>query len=279
MRYGGCKRIIQAKDSIGRSTSYKYDSTGRLATATDANGGQKSYTYDNNNNLLTITDARGTVIVSNQYDGAGRVVQQTLANGGTYLYSWTPTQNTSQVYQFNDPNGASAGGTVSFRNCSTCNEGYTPVISQWDVADPRGYVHQVIFDSMGRKSTEIFALGQTEQQVYSYQYFADNALSTATDVFGHQTKYLYDANLNTVRVDELAETNTPVTSLFTYDPAFNQLANAPDPLGHTTTFSVDANGNATQILDPLGNATPSVPYNADATLHLPTNPPANTIQL
>src|SRR5260370_2079594 len=103
LTYDASNRIIQATDSIGRSTSYNYDSTGKLATATDANGGQKIYTYTNNNNLLTITDARGTVIVSNQYDGAGRVVQQTLANAGTYLYSWTPTQNTSQVYQFNDP--------------------------------------------------------------------------------------------------------------------------------------------------------------------------------
>jgi RHS repeat-associated protein len=275
--YDPSNRITQATDNVGRTISYAYDSTGRLASVTDANGGTTSYTYDSNNNLLTITDPKGTVSVSNQYDSSGRVIQQTLANGGTYLYSWTPTQNTSEIYQVTNPTGVAAVDVAGFRNCTTCSVGYSPVIAQVDVTDPRGYVRRIMFDSLGRKATETFALGQPEQQVYSYSYYSDNSLQSVTDPLGHKTTYTYDLNLNATEIDQLAETSNPVTTKFTYDPTFSKITSATDPLGHSTTFTVDSNGNTVAVADPLGHGI-TMTYNADGTLSTTTDVQGNTVQ-
>jgi RHS repeat-associated protein len=275
--YDPSNRITQATDNVGRTTSYGYDSAGRLATVKDANGGTTSYTYDSNNNLLTVTDPRGTVSISNQYDSFGRVIQQTLANGGTYLYSWTPTQNTSEIYQVSNPSGIAATDSVGFRNCSTCSVGYSPVIAQVDVTDPRGYVRRIMFDSMGRKATETFALGQPEQQAYSYSYYSDNSLQSITDPLGHRTTYTYDLNLNATEIDQLAETSNPVMTKFTYDPTFSKVTSATDPLGHTSTFTVDSNGNTVAVADPLGHGI-TVTYNADGTPSTTTDDQGHSVQ-
>lgn len=262
--YDASDRVIQAIDSLGRNVTYSYDATGRLATVTDAAGNQRSYTYDNNNNLLTIMDERGIVVLSNQYDSAGRVSQQTLANGGTYLFAWTPTQNTSETYGINDPTGASAGGVLSFQSCTACSEGYTPLISQVDVTDPRGYIHRVSFDSMGRKATEMFAVGQPEQQVHSYTYNADNSVQSYTSPAGHRTTYAYDANLNVIQVNQLAETSAPITTAAAYDQQFGQVISTTDAVGNVTRFTLDAVGNTTQITDQQGD-TATITYNSDGT--------------
>ena len=99
----------------------------------DANGGTTNFTYDSQNNMLTVQDARGITFLTNRYDSSGRVTQQTLANGGTYLFDWTTTQNTSEMFQVTDAARASAGGALTFRACSDCSVGYTPVVSQVDV--------------------------------------------------------------------------------------------------------------------------------------------------
>jgi YD repeat-containing protein len=275
--YDPSNRITQATDNIGRTTSYAYDALGRLTTVTDANGGTTSYTYDNNNNLLTVTDARGIVTISNEYDSSGRIIRQTLANGGMYLYSWTPTQNTSEIYQVSDPAGVAAADAIGFRSCSSCSEGYSPVIAQVDVTDPRGYVHRLIFDAMGRKATEIFALGQPEQQVYSYAYNSDNSLQSTIDPLGHKKTYTYDANLNPTEIDQLAETANPVATNFTYEAGFSKLTSATDPLGHTSTFTVDSNGNTVAVADPLGHGI-AVTYNADGTPSTTTDDQGHSVQ-
>jgi RHS repeat-associated protein len=276
--YDPSNRITQATDNSSRTTSYSYDSTGHLATVTDANGGTTSYTYDGNDNLLTVTDPRGVVTVSNDYDSAGRIVKQTLANQGTYLYTWTTTQNTSEIFSVSNPTGVSASDTVGFRSCSTCSIGYTPMIAQVAVTDPRGFVHRTVFDSLGRKSSETSALNQPEQQTYSYSYYSDNSIRSVTDPLGHTTTYTYDAKLNPVEVDQLAETSQPVISTFTYDPTFSQLTSATDPLGHTTRYTVDSHGNTTTMKDPLGHG-PNLTYNSDGTLSTIVDDQGNTTHL
>ncbi|MGC2473182.1 MAG: RHS repeat-associated core domain-containing protein [Candidatus Sulfotelmatobacter sp.] len=127
-------------------------------------------------------------------------------------------------------------------------------------------------------TSDTHALNQTEQQTYSYQYNADNTLLSMTNPLGHQTLYTYDANLNLTQLEQLAETNAPITTSYSYDPNFSQLTSVTDPLGHTTTFTVDAKGNTTQIIDALDH-TASLTYNADGTTATFTDPMQNSEQL
>src|SRR5882724_10104791 len=103
---------------------------------------------------------------------------------------------------------------------------------------------------MGRIATDIRALGQPEQQTYTFEWNADNTLKSAVDALGHKTSYTYDVNLNTTEVVRLAETNSPTTALFSYEPAFSQLTAVIDPLGHTTHMAVDGKGSTTHVTDP-----------------------------
>jgi len=251
-------RITQAQDNIGRTVQYLYDSVGRLEQVTDALGGTWIYTYDSSNNMLTIEDARGITYLTNQYDSNNRVTQQTEADGGTYQFSWTLTSNTAQPpYQITGslPPGGSPSAVEAFRTCSSCSEGYNSLVSQVNVTDPRGFVEQVQFNSQGLVTSDTYALGHTEQQAITYQYFADNLLESVTDGLSRATAYNYDANGNTNSVTALNGTSNAVTTTLTYDPTFSQITSVTDPLSHTTNFSYDTNGNLTTIADALSHQT------------------------
>jgi len=280
LTYDATNRITQATDNIGRNVYYTYDSAGRLSTVQDANGGITAFTYDDNNNMLTVTDARQIVHVTNRYDSTGRVIQQTLADQGTYLFNWTPAQNTAETFS---SGGSSApvyegGDLMVFRGCSDCSEGYLPPIAKVEVTDPRGYVRSVIFDSAGRMTSDTYALNQTEQQTYSYQYNADNTLLSMTNPLGHRTVFTYDATLNLTQFEQLAETSAPITTSYSYDPFFSQVSSVTDPLGHTTSFTIDAKGNTTQITDALNRAA-YLTYNPDGTMATFTDAIQNSEQL
>jgi RHS repeat-associated protein len=277
LTYDASNRVTQAIDTLGRTVQYIYDASGRLQSVVDANNGHTAFTYDAQNNMLTIRDARGITYLTNEFDSAGRVIQQILGDSGTYLFDWTPTQNTSQTFSINDPNGASAGGVLSFRNCSNCSEGYAPPVAQVDVTDPGGYIRRVVFDTVGRVSTDTYALGQPEQQTFTYQYYADNTLKSETNGLGHRTNYIYDANLNLTEADKLAETSNPVTTTFTYEPKYNERTAFVDALNHSTTYAVDSQGNTTQITDANGNST-LLTYNNDGSVATISNGISGSVQ-
>ena len=71
-----------------------------------------------------------------------------------------------------------------------------------------------------------------------------------TDALDRETSYTYDSSGNTLTVTRLANTS-PVTTSYTYTPAFSELASITDPLGHVWTLNYDSLGNLTSIVDPL----------------------------
>jgi RHS repeat-associated protein len=261
-------RITQLQDNAGRTVHYTYDTGGRLSTVTDVNGGITTYTYDDQNRMLTIKDARQIVYLTNEYDAAGRVKKQTNADTGSYLYTWTPTANTSQTHfyaQSGFTGTGGIGGTVFLhsgcwngngldRSDPECIEGYMPLVAQVDVADARGYIRRVVFNTSGYVTSDTHALGQPEEETVTYSYFSDNLLQSVTDPLGRKTSFDYDGNGNRTRVTRLDGTSNAVTTTFTYEPQFNQLASVTDPLSHTTSFSYDQNGNLTTAADPLNHS-------------------------
>src|SRR5207244_2072592 len=119
-------------DNIGRSVGYTYDGSGRLYQVTDAKGGVTTFTYNAQNQMLTIQDTRQIVYLTNEYDAAGRVKKQTFIDQGTYQYTWTATSNTVSIpFRLSDTSGGTPTNQAMVgRYCTTCNEGYLPLISQ-----------------------------------------------------------------------------------------------------------------------------------------------------
>jgi RHS repeat-associated protein len=259
-------RITQAQDNGGRTVAYSYDTSGRLSTVTDANSGVTTFTYDSNNNMLTIKDPRGIVYLTNQYDSNGRVIKQTLADSSTYQFTWNSGSSGSLVYAESGgsgglPPGGSPTAVIGFRSCTTCSEGFLPLVSQVDVTDPRGIVREVKFGSTGQMTSDTYALGKPEQQAYTYAYYADNLLQSVTDQLARVTALQYDANGNPTQVTRLSGTPNAVTTSFAYDPNFSQLISVTDPLNHTTSATLDNFGNPQTIADPLTHQT-TIAFNA-----------------
>ncbi len=263
LTYNTQHRITQLTDSIGRTVQYTYDGAGRLSTVTDANNGVTTYTYDDQNRMLTIQDARGIVFLTNQYDSTGRVVQQTQADGSTYLFHWTGSGNPVQLRTMSGTvvssgtaflnSGCWNGASVN-RYLSSCAQGYLPLVQQVDVTDPRGYVRRVQFSPTGYMTSDTRALGQPEQQTFTYDYYSDNLVKSVTDPLGRVTSFDYTAFGNPTRITRLDGTSNAVTINFTYG-SFNQLGSITDPLNHTSAFNYDTLGNLISAVDALNHST------------------------
>jgi YD repeat-containing protein len=108
--------------------------------------------------------------------------------------------------------GVSSGGSAPavevWRACTTCNEGYSPLVTRVDVTDPNGNVRRVNFGPTGYTTSETYALGKPEQQTYTYAYYADNLLQSVTDPLGRVVSYNYDANGNITSMTQLRDTTT-----------------------------------------------------------------------
>jgi RHS repeat-associated protein len=255
--YDTSYRIKIATDNLGRQVFYTYDASGRLGTVTDANNGLWTYGYDSLNRMTTILDPRSITYLTNTYV-SGHLDRQYLADGTSfYQFNWTFTTNTvNNVFFSSSGSGGPAPYSVlSLRACTTCNEGFTPLVSQVSVVDPRGYTRQVIFNQDGYPASDTQALGQPEQETTTYTYYADNLLQTTTDQLGRVATYAYDVNANPT---SLTLTNLPgitgaVTTSATYDGVLSRPLTVTDPLGNTTSISYDTFGNALSVTDPLSH--------------------------
>jgi RHS repeat-associated protein len=246
--YDANNRIIQAKDIIGRTVNYAYDAGGRLIRVTDANGGIWNYSYDAFNEMTSIQDPKGVFYLTNQYDSAGRVVRQTQADNTNFLFSYTT-----------DP--------------------ITGAIMQTDFTDPNGIVTRTAFNAAGYSTSQIAALGRSEQQTTSFGRDPNtNLLTSITDPFSRQTAYTFDSLGNITSITRLAGTPNAVTTTLTYEPTFNQLASITDPLNHTTSFSYTPAGALSGITDPLGHQTTFVPNTQGLPVSI-TDPAGNTAQV
>jgi YD repeat-containing protein len=165
-------RITSATDNSGRTVGYTYNDFDELSTVTDPDGGVTTYTYGSGDNMASIEDPRGITYLTNQYDTNGRVIKQTLADGSTYQFAWTLTSNTAETFtevgeQPPGSNGSSAA-ILAFRACTSCMEGYLPLVSQVIVTDQLGNARKVQFGSTGYMTSDTRAYGTTIQQITTY---------------------------------------------------------------------------------------------------------------
>jgi RHS repeat-associated protein len=260
LTYDASHRIIQAQDNMGRTVQYSYyPTTGQLQQVTDANNGLWTYTYDPvaTDRMTTITDPRMIAFLTNQYDSNGRIQRQTRLDGSFYQFNYTLDADNNVV--------------------------------QTDLTDPNGNIRRVTFNpppiysnsngtfrAGGTPSTEIRALGKTEQETFTYQRQpGSNLLLSVTDSLNRKTTYTYDSLGNIQSTTRLTGTSNQVTTNFTYEPTFSHLTSITDPLSHASSFAYDANGNLTSVTDPLGTVR-SFAYNSAGQPTSATDPLGNS---
>jgi RHS repeat-associated protein len=174
--------------------------------------------------MLTIEDPRGIVYLTNEYDANGRVSKQTQADNSTFLFSYSL-----------DGSGK---------------------VTQTDLTDPRGYVRRVGYNGQSYPTSDTYALGQSIQQTYSYEWQSGTNLLTATvDPLSRRTEFTYDSSGNQLTVTRLAGTSNAITDTYTYESSFHQLASLTDALSNETEFEYDSLGRLTIIRDPLDHET------------------------
>ena len=166
---------------------------------------------------------------------------------------------------------------LNFRSCTTCNEGFAPLVSQVQVVDPRGNTRQVTFNQNGYTSSDVRALGKAEQETTNYIYSSDNLISTITDQLGRVTKYSFDVFANPTWITGLSGTPNAVTTNLVYDTRFSNPLAVTDPLGNTTSINYDTYGSATSVSDPLGHQT-TFGYNGMGLMTSATDASQNTTQ-
>jgi RHS repeat-associated protein len=285
-QYDSSHRITSATDNMGRVVNYAYDGSGRLAAVADANYADcaaqntapdqvtglpgwvtacaaTTYTYDDAAHMLTVTDGKGITFLTNQYDAQGHVVQQTLADGGQYHFAWTPDNSLQRPILFAGSGSgcdqACQSDVFQFRNCPDCYTGFTPLMKNVTVTDPLGRRRYVEFGQVGGVVTDIRNQGTTEQQTFSYAYYADNLLKSVTDPLGHVTSFdHYDALGNPTFVTTMSGTSAAATSQMYYDTSYGSLISVygpQDPNQYLAAFYYDYQDNLVGTLDPLSNQT------------------------
>jgi RHS repeat-associated protein len=218
--YDPNQNLSSAKDALGRTTSYGYDSLNRLTSVAQPLVPAASYTYDENGNRLTATDPKGQT-ASFGYDAIDRL--------------------TTASY-------AAASGSVASRNLSL---GYDPEgnltsVSETDtgasVPASRNYARA--YDARNRVTSETDPFGRTS----SYGYDGSDNVTSYTDAAGRQTAYGYDD------ANRLATVNTGGGGAATYswnpDGLLKEVAY---PGGMKRAYSYDAADRVKSIVNAVGN--------------------------
>jgi RHS repeat-associated protein len=220
--YDVANRITRIRDNLGRVTRYEYDAQGRLSKAYDPDNKFERYEYNSAHRMTAVIDKRGNTMVTNVYDAYGRVSQQTLADGAVWGFDYTLGSNGK--------------------------------ISQTSVTNPRGYVKQMSFNREGYLTQVIHAVGQPEQQIFTYERDRNsNQRARVVDPLGRVAAATYDYAGHLTSVTQLSGTADAVRSEYTYDPVSGNVTSQIDPLEHTTRFEYDNEGNLIALTDALNN--------------------------
>jgi RHS repeat-associated protein len=215
-------------DSLGRVTTYDYDSAGnpirvtrldgtpnavtttmswggafgQLSNVTDPLGHASAFTYDTQGNLASVTDP--------------------LSHSTTFAYNANGTIASIADAQSNTVQFGYLGGDLA------------------SVIDPLGNMSTQFTDSLGRLVSSADAQGNTTQ----YQYNSLNLVTQVTDPKGNNTTFSYDPNGNLLSLTDAA-TNT---TSWTYDN-MDRTQTRIDPLLRQESYSYDLEDNLVSSTD------------------------------
>ena len=236
------RNLLSVTNTLGKVTSFSYDSKYDLTNSIDPLGHSTAMAYDSYRHLISSQNGLGQMTVTNTYNGYGKLA--TRANG--------------------------AGNTTTF---SYSTNGYIT-----NRADASGHNWTSTYDSDGNRLTATNPLGKTTTYTYDSFY----KVATVTNPLGQVTSYSRDAMANLTNSQDANGNGTSLgydqlqritsitnalgnTTAFTYnvennstgltDSKSNQYGYAYDPLNRVKTFTYPDSSAESYTYDADGDLT------------------------
>ena len=246
-------RMTSMTDTLGRSYSMSYDTTGRLSSLTDFGGRTWSFYYDYVGQLRRVSTPPSADFPQGRtrwFSYSGNNADPKLRSNLVHVWSWKGERVQTLSYGSNDLVTAEKLGAGSY------SVSYDPANSLRTVLDRAGNTTKFTFDANAMVTRiERFTKGvrpnEPTSYVTEYTIGANGLPGHVVHPKGNRDDYLYDALYNITEIRR-RETNTTVNQYtdvvrtYTYGP-FGAMTSATDPMGNTTTWTRDALGNATAV--------------------------------
>jgi RHS repeat-associated protein len=202
-------RQIATTDALGQVTRAEYDKLGNVVATIDANGNRTEYVYDALNRRVRVKDAQGA-ISKTSYDKVGNILSITdpVNNATTYSYDELNRliTDTNQL-----------GKTRTFS--------YDAVGNKISTTDRDGRIISNAYDNLNRFTSEkwLASNGTVLNQIVA-NYDAIGQLSSTYD-FNSKYTYTYDLNSRVTSIDNTGTSGVPSVLLnYAYDANSNTIA-------------------------------------------------------
>ncbi|MGQ5524151.1 RHS repeat domain-containing protein [Chitinimonas sp. PSY-7] len=198
----------EARDNLGRVTTYTYDALNRVSSITDPERGVTRLGYDAASNITSVTDPRG-LVTTYVRDGMGNVLQVTSPDSGVTKYTRRP------------------GGQILTKT------------------DAKGQVTRFDYTPTGRLTKITFA--DNKEQTFAYGPNGAPGAGLVTEVTDASGKIAYTYEiLDRITSEKRTIWNKEYTTGYGYDTA-GRLGTVTYPSGRVVTFSYDAAGQVSKI--------------------------------
>ena len=235
--------LESATDTLGRTTTYKYDNFGRATQSTDARGFTTETFYDGFGRVDRVegpprlASELTRTITQYRYDQLDRIVEYVDPMWNSQFWRYDDSgrletqidelgRTTHSLYDgFSRQNGTIAGSQMV---ASSRFDAAGRVVQTTNGIENSTWFD---YDALGRTTKEINALsGET-----SYTYDPDGNLSTLTDPENNTTTFEYD-RLNRLTSEQIVVSGSTLSRTFGYDKTGNRTSKT-DRRGQTTTWN------------------------------------------
>ncbi|MFH0888318.1 MAG: RHS repeat-associated core domain-containing protein [Planctomycetota bacterium] len=259
-QYNTNSQLVTVIDTLGREIKLKWNDKGRLDEIEDFNGRKVKYTYDTDYNLVSVSSP-----ATDEYP-QGNATAYTYSNGFTdtklnhNLLSVTDLK--SQIYLVNSYN---EGDRITTQNYGGDNFQISYVTNTDNtlittIIDRKGYKTVYYHNQLGNAIRED-VYTQSQGIITTYWEYNANGERTRTILpKSNSIESIFDstnpnhlAQGNLLSVTRRTTNNESLTTIFTYEPRYNQVKSITDALGRTTTFYFDCEESGLGDLNGDGN--------------------------
>lgn len=213
-------KLSSFKDARGNDVLYSYDSRGNLSQITYEDGTTDKYVY-NADGLLTKSINRRGQEIAYEYNNNYQVTKETHSDGRIIDYGYSATDSLATHIS-----NSSSGDVTRFNFDQTENK----FTIEYNRASLRTFLHDYIFDELGRKS-QIAIQDGTNTYTTNYSY----------DSFG--------------RLDQLTDGNGNLIVDYNYHPVSGQLIKETNGNGTYTSYSYDLAGQLISLVNAQSDGT------------------------
>ena len=246
-------------DPAGRITTIEHDLEGNLRRITDPDASIRLFTYDNRHHMITQTSKRG-FITEYTYDFTGRNVS--VKRQDDSINKIVPAE-TVGLFDLSSGIGSETNPAPIVR----------PEEAITTFTDGNGNISTFRTDNLGliTESSDACCFGR----ITSIERDSNGLPVKITKANGAITTMTYDdkGNLLTSTDESIG-----ATTIFAYDPIFNQVASITDPNKNVKIIEFDGNGNPIKVTD-VENNEDIITYNTQGLLATITNALKNKLSI